>query len=232
VQILAGDLHGLNTLEHQPAKVAAMEGHFETMRGAPLILFGLPDMAAEETRWAVQVPRLGSLILTHDWDGEVKGLKAWPPEDRPHAPLVFWTFRVMVGLGFLMVALGLWSLVARARGNLFDSPWLARAAVAMAPSGFIAILAGWITTEVGRQPWTVQGLLRTADSVSPVAAPAVAASLIAFVVVYFLVFGFGLFFMLRMMARPPQAHEIGPDKGEPTRVAGIVPGPMQRSGRA
>jgi cytochrome d ubiquinol oxidase subunit I len=232
VQILAGDLHGLNTLEHQPAKVAAMEGHFETMRGAPLILFGLPDMAAEETRWAVQIPRLGSLILTHDRDGEVKGLKAWPPEDRPHAPLVFWSFRVMVGLGFLMMALGLWSLVARARGTLFDSPWLARAAVAMAPSGFIAILAGWITTEVGRQPWTVQGLLRTADSVSPVAAPAVAASLAAFAVVYVLVFGFGLFFMLRMMARPPQAQEAGPDKGEPTRVAGIVPGPMQRSGRA
>jgi cytochrome bd ubiquinol oxidase subunit I len=228
VQILAGDLHGLNTLEHQPAKVAAMEGHFETMRGAPLILFGLPDMVAEETRWAVQIPRLGSLILTHDWDGEVKGLKAWPPEDRPHAPLVFWTFRIMVGLGFLMMALGLWSLVARVRKNLFDSPWLARAAVAMAPSGFIAILAGWITTEVGRQPWTVQGLLRTADSVSPVAAPAVAASLAAFVVVYFIVFGFGLFFMLRMMAKPPQAHESGPDKGEPTRVAGIVPGPMQR----
>jgi cytochrome d ubiquinol oxidase subunit I len=232
VQILAGDLHGLNTLEHQPAKVAAMEGHFETMRGAPLILFGLPDMAAEETRWAVEIPRLGSLILTHDWDGEVKGLKAWPPEDRPHAPLVFWTFRVMVGLGFLMMALGLWSLIARARGNLFDSPWLARAAVAMAPSGFIAILAGWITTEVGRQPWTVQGLLRTADSVSPVAAPAVAASLAAFVVVYFIVFGFGLFFMLRMMAKPPQAQESGPDKGEPTRVAGIVPGPMQRGGQA
>jgi cytochrome d ubiquinol oxidase subunit I len=232
VQILAGDLHGLNTLEHQPTKVAAMEGHFETMRGAPLILFGLPDMAAEETRWAVEIPRLGSLILTHDWNGEVKGLKAWPPEDRPYAPLVFWTFRVMVGLGFFMMALGLWSLVARARGTLFDSPWLARAAVAMAPSGFIAILAGWVTTEVGRQPWTVQGLLRTADSVSPVAAPAVAASLAAFAVVYVLVFGFGLFFMLRMMAKPPQAQEAGPDKGEPTRVAGIVPGPMQRSGRA
>jgi cytochrome d ubiquinol oxidase subunit I len=227
-QLILGDLHGLNTIEHQPAKVAAMEGHFETMRGAPLILFGLPDMAAEETRWAVEIPRLGSLILTHDWDGEVKGLKAWPPEDRPHAPLVFWTFRVMVGLGFLMMALGLWSLVARARGTLFDSPWLTRATVAMAPSGFIAILAGWITTEVGRQPWTVQGLLRTADSISPVAAPAVAASLAAFVVVYVLVFGFGLFFMLRMMAKPPQAQESGPDKGEPTRVAGIVPGPMQR----
>src|SRR5690606_14389613 len=199
VQIIAGDLHGLNTLEHQPAKIAAIEGLFDTTRGAPLILFGWPDMSAETTRWSVEVPQLGSLILTHDWNGEVLGLKEWPPEDRPFAPLIFWTFRVMVLIGFLMAAVGLWSLVARFRDRLYDSPWLARATVAMAPSGFIALLAGWITTEVGRQPWTVHGLLRTADSVSPVATPAVATSLAAFVVVYFLVFGFGTWFMLRMM---------------------------------
>jgi cytochrome d ubiquinol oxidase subunit I len=222
VQIVAGDLHGLNTFEHQPAKVAAMEGHFETQKGAPLILFGLPDMEAETTRWSVEVPKLGSYILTHDWDGEVRGLKDWPAEDRPFAPLVFWTFRLMVGLGVLMTGLGLWSLVARVRGTLFDSPWLARATVAMAPSGFVAILAGWITTEVGRQPWTVQGLLRTTDSASPIATPAVGTSLAAFMVVYTLVFGFGAFFMLRMMAKPPEPHETGPEYDQPSRAAGIT----------
>jgi cytochrome d ubiquinol oxidase subunit I len=175
------------------------------------------------------VPKLGSYILTHDWDGEVRGLKDWPAEDRPFAPLVFWTFRLMVGLGVLMTGLGLWSLVARVRGTLFDSPWLARATVAMAPSGFVAILAGWITTEVGRQPWTVQGLLRTTDSASPIATPAVGTSLAAFMVVYTLVFGFGAFFMLRMMAKPPETHETGPEDDQPTRAAGFTQAPVMGS---
>ena len=117
IQIFAGDLHGLNTLEHQPAKVAAMEGHFETRKGQPLILFGFPDMAAEETKYAIEIPKLGSYILTHNWDGEVKGLKAWPKEDRPNAAIVFWSFRVMVGLGLAMAGLGLWSLWCRFRRN-------------------------------------------------------------------------------------------------------------------
>lgn len=213
MQILAGDLHGLNTFEHQPAKVAAMEGHFETRRGAPLILFGMPDMQAEETRYALEIPKLGSLILTHDWNGEVKGLKEWPRADRPFAPVVFWSFRIMVGIGLLMLAFGAASIWCWFRGRLFSSPWLHRAAVAMAPAGFVAIIAGWFTTEVGRQPYTVYGLLRTADSVSPIASPAVGASLVAFVVVYLAVFGAGTFYILRLMRRRPGIEDHELEKG-------------------
>jgi cytochrome d ubiquinol oxidase subunit I len=222
LQIFAGDLHGLNTLEHQPAKVAAMEGHFDTKKGAPLILFGLPDMEAEETRYAVEIPKLGSMILTHDWDGEVKGLKEWAPEDRPNATLVFWSFRVMVGIGFAMMALGFWSLWLRFRHSLYDAKGTHIAAMLMAPSGFIAVLAGWITTEVGRQPYTIYGLLKTVDSASPLDAPAVAISLAIFAVVYFVVFGAGVFFILQLMGKRPKSGEAGLDAGMPTRAAGGI----------
>ena len=227
LQIFAGDLHGLNTLEHQPAKIAAMEGHFDTQKGAPLILFGWPDMTAEETRFAIEIPKLGSLILTHEWDGEIKGLKEWAPEDRPNVPIVFWSFRIMVGLGMLMAALGLWSLLQRFRGKLFETDLLLRSAVLMAPAGFVALLAGWITTEVGRQPFTVYGLLRTVDSVSPIDAPAVALSLLAFVVVYFAVFGAGVFYVLKLMGHAPKPGESGPPADQPIRAAGLTPGPAQ-----
>jgi cytochrome d ubiquinol oxidase subunit I len=230
IQLVAGDLHGLNTLEHQPAKIAAMEGHWETRAGQPLILFGLPDMEAETTRYAIEIPRLGSYILTHDWNGTVKGLKDWPRADRPNAAIIFWSFRIMVGIGTLMILVGAWSLWLRFRHRLADSALLLRAVVLMGPSGFIAVLAGWITTEVGRQPYTVYGLLRTADSVSPIAAPAVAASLIAFIVVYFLVFGAGTYYLLRLMAHAPEPHEPDIEKGAPTRAAGITPAPGLRSG--
>ena len=203
IQILAGDMHGLNTLQYQPAKVAAMEGHYESKKGAPLILFGWPDDKAEVTRYAVEIPYLGSLILTHSWMGEIKGLKAFPKQDRPPATLIFWTFRIMVGLGFAMVGLGLWAGWLRWRGRLHSSPWLTRAAVAMGPAGFVALLAGWITTEVGRQPWTVYGLLRTDQSAGNLEALAVGSSLVAFVIVYFAVFGAGLFYILRLMNTPP-----------------------------
>ncbi len=205
LQIVAGDLHGLNTLEHQPAKVAAMEGHFETHAGAPLILFGWPDMEQERTRYAVEVPKLGSLILTHDWNGTVRGLKEWPREDRPNATIVFWSFRVMVGAGIAMLAVGAWSLALRARKRLYDQPWLLRASVALSPIGIVAVIAGWITTEVGRQPYTVYGLLRTTDSASSIDAAAVGASLAAFAIVYFAVFGAGAFYMLRLMGTEPRA---------------------------
>jgi cytochrome d ubiquinol oxidase subunit I len=230
LQIVAGDMHGLNTLKHQPAKIAAMEGHFETRAGAPLILFGLPDMQAEATRYAIEIPKLGSYVLTHDWNGTVKGLKDFPKQDRPYALLVFWSFRVMVGLGLAMAALGLWSLYERLRGGLYDSPWLHRAAVVMTPSGFGAVLAGWITTEVGRQPFTVYGLLRTADSVSPIAAPAVGASLVAFVIVYFAVFGMGTLYILRLMGHTPSVHEPDITADMPQRAAGITPGPATSLG--
>jgi cytochrome d ubiquinol oxidase subunit I len=224
VQIVVGDFHGLNTLQHQPAKIAALEGDFETGRRVPLILFGLPNMQTERVDYEVSIPLLGSLILTHDIDGEIRGLKSWPKEDRPYSPLVFWAFRVMVGLGFLMFGLGAVALLLRWRGRLYDSRWLLRAGVAMAPAGFAALLAGWIVTEVGRQPYTVYGLLRTAQSVSPVGAPGVAGSLAGFAIVYLTVFGAGFAFLFRMMARPPVPGEPPPKK-QPVRSAGIVPGP-------
>jgi cytochrome bd ubiquinol oxidase subunit I len=223
IQILAGDQHGLNTLDHQPAKIAAIEGDWETQAGTPLILFGMPDMANERTAWAVEVPHLGALILTHTWDGAIKGLKEFPPQDRPNSPVVFWAFRIMVGLGLLMAAVGVWAAWLRLRGRLYASLWLRRAVLAMAPSGFIALLAGWTVTEVGRQPFTVYGLLRTTDSVSPVGLPGVAVSLAAFVAVYAIVFGTGFVFLLRLVRRPPTVGETGPQAGVPIRSAGITP---------
>ena len=233
VQIFAGDMHGLNTLEHQPAKVMAMEGHFESHpNGAPLILFGIPDSEEETVHYAIQIPKVSSLILKHDLDAPLAGLDTIPEADRPPVGIVFWSFRVMVGIGFAMLGIGLWSLVARLRGRLYDWRWLHRAALVMAPSGFVAVLAGWITTEVGRQPWTIYGLLRTADSASPLDAPAVATSLIAFVVVYFAVFGAGTWYILKLMSKSPHPGERGVKTGErgPIRTAGITPGPTQNPG--
>jgi cytochrome d ubiquinol oxidase subunit I len=223
IQIYAGDAHGLNTLEHQPAKVAALEGDFETIPGTPLILFGWPDMRTETTDYAVSVPHLGALILTHSWDGAIRGLKEFPPGERPYAPIPFFAFRIMVGLGMLMAAVGLWGLVQRIRGRLYVTRALHRTMIAMAPSGFVAILAGWTVTEVGRQPYTVYGYLRTADSVSPIALPGVAVSMAAFAIVYGIVFGAGLLLVLRLMRRPPTVGEVGPPPGVPVRTAGLTP---------
>lgn len=216
IQILAGDFHGLNTLKHQPAKIAAMEGHYEghPEGKVPLILFGIPDDEAGEVKYKVEVPLLGSLILTHDTATPVKGLNDFPEDERPSPELIFWTFRIMVAAGLAMAAVGLWGGIARWRGRLYDNRWLLRAAVVMGPSGFLAVLCGWITTEVGRQPYTVYGLLRTADSVSPLTAGEVGTSLVAFILVYFAVFGMGTLYILRLMARrpenPEQIEEIGP----------------------
>jgi cytochrome d ubiquinol oxidase subunit I len=166
---------------------------------------------------------MGSLILTHEWDGEVPGLKAWAPEDRPFSPLVFWTFRLMVGLGLLMILVGLASLYLRWRGRLAEAPGFLRLAVVMGPSGFVAVLAGWVTTEVGRQPYVVYGLLRTAEVRSPIDALAVGGSLAAFVVVYLLVFGAGIYYLVHLMGQPPVPAETGPEPGRPQRAAGITP---------
>ncbi|ABL72076.1 cytochrome ubiquinol oxidase subunit I [Paracoccus denitrificans] len=223
IQIFVGDAHGLNTLEHQPAKILAIEGHYEpSPDGASLILFGIPDSEARRVDYAIEVPKLGSLILKHDPNAPLPGLNDFPREDWPPVGIVFWSFRIMVGLGFAMLGLGLWSLWARWRGTLYDRRWLHRAALVMGPSGFVAVIAGWITTEVGRQPFTVYGLMRTAESHSPLAAPAVAASLIAFVVVYFFAFGAGIYYLLRLMAKPPQPGETQPPS-RPQRAAGITP---------
>ena len=223
IQIFAGDMHGLNTLEHQPAKVMAMEGHYQSHPdGAPLILFGIPNSKEKRVDYAIEIPKASSLILKHDLNAPLAGLDTIPDADEPPVGIVFWSFRIMVGLGFAMLGIGLWSLTARARKKLYDWPWLHRAAVAMGPSGFVAVLAGWVTTEVGRQPFTIYGLLRTVDSASPLDAPAVAASLVAFVVVYFAVFGMGIWYLLHLMKRPPEAHEATLD-GMPIRSAGITP---------
>ncbi|MDR3518836.1 MAG: cytochrome ubiquinol oxidase subunit I [Azospirillaceae bacterium] len=211
LQIVLGDAHGLNTLHYQPAKIAAIEGHWQNTPGesAPLILFGWPDMAAETTRFAVEIPHLGSLILTHDWNGNVPGLKAFAPEDRPNSTVVFWTFRVMVGLGFLMVLVGVWGLWLRCRQRLFTCRPFLRLCVAMGPAGLIAILAGWLTTEIGRQPWVVYGVMRTVDAVSNHSVLALTMTLIVFVVTYFAVFGFGVTLMLRLVGQEPGPHDPG-----------------------
>jgi cytochrome d ubiquinol oxidase subunit I len=224
IQILAGDQQGLNTLEHQPAKVMAMEGHYRSYsNGAPLVLFGLPNQAAGKVDYAIEVPKLGSLILKHSLDAPFAGLDTVPRENWPSVPILFWSFRIMVGMGLLMLGLGLLSLYARWRGGLYRSRWLHLYALAMGPAGFIAVLAGWFTTEVGRQPFTVYGLLRTADSASPLAAPAVGSSLLAFVIVYFIVYAAGLTYLFRLMAQPPHQGEQGPGGDMPLRAGGITP---------
>lgn len=224
LQIIAGDMHGINTLEHQPAKIAAMEGHFESYPEgrAPLILFGLPDDEAGETRFKIEIPLLGSLILTHSLDKPLLGLDAFPADERPKSAMIFWTFRIMVAIGFAMLAVGLWAAFARWRGTLYDAKWLHRAVVLMGPTGFLAVLCGWITTEVGRQPYTVYGLLRTGESAAPLQADAVGASLIAFIIVYFFVFGSGTFYVMRLMNKRPK-DRIDIDDIGPTRTSGITP---------
>jgi cytochrome d ubiquinol oxidase subunit I len=209
LQAVIGDFHGLNTLEHQPAKIAAMEGHWENRPGeaVPLLLFGWPDMQQERTKFAVGVPKLGSLILTHSTTGQYPGLKEFAPQDRPNATVLFWTFRTMVGLGLLMIALSLLALLARWRGCLYESRFLLRYAQYMGPAGLVAILAGWMTTEIGRQPWIVYGLMRTSEAVSPHGAAPVALTLAIFVVVYFTVFGAGTFYTLKIIAKGPQTGE-------------------------
>lgn len=231
LQIVLGDLHGLNTLEYQPQKVMAMEGHYESHpNGAPLYLFGIPNEKEQRLDYAIAIPKASSLILKHDLNAPLDGLDTIPMDERPPVAIVFWSFRIMVGIGFLMLFVGLWSLIARFRGTLFKSRWLHRAALVMAPSGLVAVLAGWVTTEVGRQPYTIWGLLRTSDSASPLAAPAVGASLLAFIVVYFLVFGAGVFFLLRLMKAGPHVGEaVAPGVDGPIRTAGTTPAQQSRA---
>jgi cytochrome bd ubiquinol oxidase subunit I len=158
-------------------------------------------------------------------DGEVKGLKSFPKDKRPPAEIIFWSFRIMVGIGFAMLGVGLWSLLRRFQSTrLYEDRWLHRASLAMTPAGFIAVLAGWITTEVGRQPYTVYGVLTTAESISPIAAPAVGASLVAFIIIYFAVFGAGVFYLLRLFGKSPDYVPPDIERG-PMKAAGITPGP-------
>jgi len=221
IQIMAGDAHGLNTLAHQPVKVAAMEGHWHRQKGAAFLIAAWPDQERAENLFEIGIPKASALVLTHSLDGETPGLKDVPAADRPPVVVVFWAFRVMILIGTLMAAVGLVSLWLRWRGRLYDAPLLHRFAVLMGPSGFVAVLCGWVVTEVGRQPYTVYGLLRTSDSLAPVDAPAVAASLIAFIVVYFLLFGAGTVYIFRMFRARPDGGDI--ETGVPQRAAGTTP---------
>ncbi|MCK9781464.1 MULTISPECIES: cytochrome ubiquinol oxidase subunit I [Enterobacterales] len=209
IQAFIGDAHGLNTLKHQPAKIAAIEGHWvnEPGEATPLILFGVPDMNAEETKYKIEIPYLGSMILTHSLDKQVPALTEFPKEDRPNSLIVFWSFRIMVGLGMLMILVGVWGTWLRYKKKLYESKAFLRLTFLMAPSGLIAILAGWFTTEVGRQPWVVYGIQRTRDAVSAHGEMHMSISLLIFLVVYSSVFGVGYAYMLKLIRKgTPEVH--------------------------
>ena len=204
LQIGLGDLHGLNTLEYQPTKLAALEGRYDTASPAPLTLFGVPDDAAGVMRNEISVPWLGSLLLTHSWTGQIKGLNDWPADQRPPVGPPFFAFRIMVGVGVLMLALVVAGNAMRRRGNHFTSVWFLRCCQWAAPLGFVAVLAGWVTTEVGRQPWTVFGLMRTADSVTPsLTGSDVWISLLGYIAVYAIIFPGGFLVMRRIVRIGP-----------------------------
>lgn len=209
IQAVVGDFHGLNTLQYQPAKIAAIEGHWENHPGeaSPLILFGWPDMQQEKNHFEVAIPRLGSVILKHSLTEQIPALKEFAKADRPNSTIVFWTFRVMVGLGFLMVLLGLTSVWARYKQNLYQHPLFLRFALFMGPTGLVAILAGWYTTEIGRQPWIVYGLMRTADAVTKHSVTELGISLALFVLVYLVIFGVGVVYLLRLLRIGPKHDE-------------------------
>jgi len=233
LQVLVGDLHGLKVRDHQPVKLAAMEGHWETARGAPLVLFAWPDEARETNRYEVSVPKLGSLLLTHDLDGEVKGLKEVPPRERPPVAPVFFAFRVMVGIGVMMLALVTWSALQWRRGHLFESKSALRGWALMTPAGFIAVLAGWYTTEIGRQPYVIYGLMRTSEAASAIDAASVATSLIAFATVYLFVFIAGSYYLLKLLRMGPQPLEqalLHPEDKSAQRPLSLPDEPLEGTG--
>src|SRR5271165_2808534 len=229
LQIFLGDQHGLNTLEHQPAKLAAIEAIWNTESRVPLNLFAIPDEKAEADHYVISVPDLGSLILTHDPNGTVRGLKDFPADQRPPVAIPFFAFRIMVGIGLLMLAVVAISWWLRWKGELFDERWFLRLCVLASPLGFLAVLAGWAVTEVGRQPWTVYGLLRTADSVSPsLTGPDVAISLLGYSVVYIVMFSAGGALIAKIVGRGPAGADVEPEpieSGRPQAPVAALPHP-------
>jgi cytochrome d ubiquinol oxidase subunit I len=217
LQLFIGDAHGLNTAKHQPAKVAAMEAHWDGSKPADLILFAWPDDKAETNHFEIAIPNLASFIITHQMDGLFKGLKDFAPHDRPPIKPVFFAFRVMVGLGMLMIAGGLLGAFLWWRGKLFDTRWYLTAVSYAWPTGFVAILAGWWVTETGRQPWLVHGILRTADAASPVSGGAVLTTLILFIAVYSVVFSMGIYYINRLIEKGPAGAAVKPSEGLPSR---------------
>jgi cytochrome bd ubiquinol oxidase subunit I len=222
-QVVLGDLHGVNTLEYQPAKLAAIEGLWDGGRGVSASIIGWPDAKAERNLGEIAIPHLASLYLTHSWDGEVKGLKDFPTEEHPPVAIVYFAFRIMVGIAMLMLLVVAVGFVLMAKGRLDHTRWYLRLCQVATSFGFMAVIAGWTTTEVGRQPWTVFGLLRTADSVSPsLTGPDVLFSLVLYAAVYLVIYPVGLFLMLKIVWN-------GPSSGAPeTPVeAGRAKAPIQ-----
>jgi len=205
VQLVVGDAHGRNTFKYQPAKVAAMEAQWNTERRAPLKLFAIPHQKAENNTYELEIPLLSSLIITHSIDGEIPGLKTWPAKDRPPVGTVFWSFRIMVFLGLVMLFTALLGLFLYFRKKIDKSRLFHWLSAFMLPSGFLAVLSGWFVAEVGRQPYTVYGVLRTVDSVSPVIAPQLALSLLIFVLVYFFIFGAGVTYIFYVLKKGPKS---------------------------
>ncbi|MFW5926771.1 MAG: cytochrome ubiquinol oxidase subunit I [Wenzhouxiangella sp.] len=204
LQLFIGDLHGLNTFEEQPIKVAAMEGHWESRQGAPLLLFAIPDASRETNHFEIGLPKMGSLILTHSLDGEVTGLTEVPPEDRPPVGIVFWSFRIMVALGIIFIVISIAGAIQVLRGRLEASRRLLRALTWMIPLPFVAVLAGWFVTEVGRQPWIVYGMMRLEEGMTPsISGGMVLITLIGYVAVYAVVFTAGLIYLKRIIAAGP-----------------------------
>lgn len=197
-QLIVGDFHGLNVFEHQPLKAAAIEAVWDTQKGADLQLFAWPSQEQEKNLYSVAIPKGASVVLTHSLDGEIKGLKEWAKEDRPPVAIVFWSFRIMVGLGLLMILAGIWGAFLYKRGTIFNNKPYLRFMTAMGPSGFIAVLAGWFVAEVGRQPYTVYGYLKTSESASPILSEQVAFSLLIFIIVYTIVFGAGTTYIFKL----------------------------------
>ena len=234
-QLLIGDQHGLNTLEYQPTKLAAMEGNWTKRESAPLLLFAWIDQAAQTNRFEIGIPYLGSLIIRHNPFGVIPGLTEVPPEDQPPVGVVFVAFRVMVGAGVVMPGIVGLSLWLRRRGALFTTPWFQRLCLFAAPIGYVAVLAGWTVTETGRQPWVVYGMLRTADAVSPsLTGTDVAISLATYILVYSFVFGSGLFLILRLMRGfPVDEAQIKPPPAEAEQAVILLGGhrPLQAAVR-
>jgi cytochrome d ubiquinol oxidase subunit I len=215
LQLLLGDLHGLNTLAHQPIKVAAMEAHWDGSKPGDFEVFAWPDEKYERNLFAISIPRGSSLILTHDPNGLFPGLASVPPQDRPPVKPVFFAFRIMLAIGFYMIAAALYGAWLMWRGRLFATRWYLRIVAQTWWVGFVAVIAGWVVTETGRQPWIVSGIQRTAEAVSPVPAAATPTTLALFVIVYGIVFSLGIYFINRLIAKGPEG---------PAAELSLVPG--------
>jgi cytochrome d ubiquinol oxidase subunit I len=226
LQLFVGDQHGLNTLHHQPVKIAAMEAHWNGKGPVDLVLFAIPNATTERNDYEVAVPHLGSLILTHTWDGRIEGLKDVPRTDRPPLLSVFFGFRIMVGIGMLLIGIGFLGAILWMRGKLFDARWFLRPVGYAWPLGFIAILSGWIVTETGRQPWIATGVLRTVDAISPVPAATVLTSFAMIIVIYVVVFSIGVYYIRKLLRHGPQGASV-------THVDGAAPNsPLAAAGSA